>query len=243
MLAALDVHTAKWVVNEALTGDLVKGRTVLLVTHSIALAAPIADYALVLGRNGKVASHGDVAEVLQRNSRLRSQMEKERLEIGEDVETKLEETTKDDSKNTDASKKTAGKLVVAEEKAMGRVNSAAVMLFIGSMGGPLVWTGIIGAFWFSILVMIFQGWFLGYWSNQYTLRDPSDVPTMKYDLFTVSVAIILLIFDEVFNHICCGKSYGPYHRCPCSGVLGAEEYKGIEEHSRKATDQHLYVYV
>lgn len=178
VLAALDVHTAKWVVNKALTGDLVKGRTVVLVTHNVALAAPIAEYALVLGRNGKVASHGNVAEVLKSNSRLRSQMEKELLEIGEDVETKLEETTKDDAKDTEASKKSAGKLVVAEEKIVGRVSVAAIMLFFRSMGGPITWTAIIGIFVFSIWVMILQSWFLGYWSNQYTIRPPSEVPTI-----------------------------------------------------------------
>ena len=31
VLAALDVHTAKWIVDKCLQGDLVKGRTVILV--------------------------------------------------------------------------------------------------------------------------------------------------------------------------------------------------------------------
>lgn len=31
VLAALDVHTAKWVVDQCFKGDLIKGRTVLLV--------------------------------------------------------------------------------------------------------------------------------------------------------------------------------------------------------------------
>lgn len=31
VLAALDVHTARWIINNCFTGDLVRGRTVLLV--------------------------------------------------------------------------------------------------------------------------------------------------------------------------------------------------------------------
>ena len=54
VLAALDVHTAKFIAKEALSGDLVQGRTVLLVTHNIALTAGIADYVVMLGRNGRV---------------------------------------------------------------------------------------------------------------------------------------------------------------------------------------------
>lgn len=178
VLAALDVHTAKHIVNEALAGDLIKGRTVLLVTHSIALAAPIAEYALVLTRNGRVATHGSVAEILKSDSRLRTQIEKERLEMN-DIETKLDEVTKDNANSREASRMAAGKLVVAEEKAMGRANRAAIMLFIGSMGGPSIWTGIVGLMWFGHLVAIFHGWFLAYWSDQYTLRPPSEIPTTK----------------------------------------------------------------
>lgn len=33
ILAALDVHTAKWVVDKCLKGDLIQGRTVLLVVR------------------------------------------------------------------------------------------------------------------------------------------------------------------------------------------------------------------
>ena len=57
VLAALDVHTAKWVVKEAFAGELVVGRTVLLITHNIGLVAPVADYALVLSKRGLTTSH------------------------------------------------------------------------------------------------------------------------------------------------------------------------------------------
>ena len=41
VLAALDVHTAKWIVDKCFKGDLVRGRTVVLVVrHSGSVLAP-----------------------------------------------------------------------------------------------------------------------------------------------------------------------------------------------------------
>ena len=82
VLAALDVHTAKWVVNNAFTGDLVAGRTVLLVTHNIALTAPVADFALVLGKHGRIAEYGSVADVLRKDARLRRGEKQDRAAAG-----------------------------------------------------------------------------------------------------------------------------------------------------------------
>ena len=183
VLAALDVHTAKWVVNEAFKGDLMAGRTILLVTHNLALGATVAEHVLVLGKHGKVAMHGPVSEVLQKDVHLREQMEKEKREIDEDIETKLEEEdTKGDAKAkaTDTEDKTsAGKLVVAEEKAMGRVKLSAIMLYVNAVGGAFVWFSVVGIRWLGIAIMLFQSWFLGYWSNQYNIHPPSEVPTYK----------------------------------------------------------------
>lgn len=175
VLAALDVHTAKWIANKALQGDLVKGRTILLVTHNIALTAGIAKHVVVLGRQGKVSAQGPVSDVLKKDSRLRAQVEKEREEVEEDIETKLDE----DTEGKGDAKTSAGKLIVAEEKAMGRVEMAAIMLYVGGVGGPLIWTLILGTRWVGALMMIFQVWFVGYWSNQYLKYPASEVPVLK----------------------------------------------------------------
>ncbi|KAI5122640.1 hypothetical protein M0805_008724 [Coniferiporia weirii] len=165
VLAALDVHTAKWIVDKAFKGELVLGRTILLVTHNIALTAPIASHVVDLGGDGSVSAQGSVSEVLKKDHQLRVQVEKELEEVSEDVEDKLDEGEKPggkDGADTDNAKKDVGKLVVAEEKAMGRVEMAALML------------------WFSIAVMILQTWFVGYWSSQYERHTASEVPVVKY---------------------------------------------------------------
>lgn len=185
VLAALDVHTAKWVINKAFKGDLVQGRTVLFVTHNIALSMPIAEYALVLDRNGHVASYGYVAEVLQSREEtfLRDEIEKEYSKIGEDIETTLENDYEKGEKGK-GGETPAGKLVIAEEKAIGRVNRAAFMLYVQAVGGPLIWTVIVLMIWLGASMKIFQSWFLGYWSNLYESQPPSDVPTIRYAVYS-----------------------------------------------------------
>ncbi|KAF8824674.1 hypothetical protein HHX47_DHR7000460 [Lentinula edodes] len=63
VLAALSVHTSKWIVENCFKGDLVKDRTILLVTHNTFLTHPIAGYVVSL-KDGQVAKQGTVAEVL-----------------------------------------------------------------------------------------------------------------------------------------------------------------------------------
>lgn len=163
----------------------------ILVTHNIALTAPIAEFVLVLGRNGKILSHGKVDDVLQSSSKLSSLLEKERAELEEDVETKLEEIKDDTVKSTtDEGKASAGKLVVAEEKAMGRVNSASFMLFARAVGGAGVWAVIFFVVNLGNILLIFQGWFLGYWSEQYSLRLPSEIPTVTYAMSLLFYAFL-----------------------------------------------------
>lgn len=181
VLAALDVHTAKWIVDKALCGDLVKGRTVLLVSHNIALAAPIASFVVLLGRHGTVSATGSVSDVLKKDSFLRTQLEKACEEAREeeegDIDLKAEETGKGDD---EMMKQASGKLIIAEEKAIGRAELAAFMLYIRGIGGPLVWSIFIIALSAAMLVKVGQTWFVGYWSSHYESHSPTEVPVVKY---------------------------------------------------------------
>ena len=117
ILAALDVHTAKWIVDKCFGGDLVRGRTVLLVTHNIALTRPIADFVVSLGSNGTIASQGSVDDVLAKDENLKHEVEEQEMVI--------EKTEMDvvDSDEPDAESKQAdGKLIVEEEIQRGRVS-------------------------------------------------------------------------------------------------------------------------
>ncbi|KAL9119448.1 MAG: hypothetical protein Q9187_004001 [Circinaria calcarea] len=56
-LSAVDAHTAAWIFQHCIKGSLLKGRTCILVTHNLALAAADARFLVAL-ENGKVAAAG-----------------------------------------------------------------------------------------------------------------------------------------------------------------------------------------
>ncbi|PWN87324.1 hypothetical protein FA10DRAFT_183067 [Acaromyces ingoldii] len=62
-LSAVDVHTAKHLFTHYLKGDLIRGRTVILVTHAVQLCLPGAAFAVALD-DGRVVAAGTPAEVL-----------------------------------------------------------------------------------------------------------------------------------------------------------------------------------
>ena len=63
-LSAVDAHTAKHIFEEALTGDLMDHRTCILVSHNVALTAPLASRVVVLD-NGKIAAQGTPQQIFE----------------------------------------------------------------------------------------------------------------------------------------------------------------------------------
>ncbi len=131
-LAALDIHTAKDVVNKALRGDLMHNRTVILVNHNITLAAPLADHVIALSKDGRVVSQGSINHALKASAELQALAQKERI-AAETEEKEGADAVNDDAKMKN--KTAAGKLIVEEEKAMGHVEWAAIKMFMDGVGG------------------------------------------------------------------------------------------------------------
>ena len=115
VLAALDVHTARWIVNKCFLGDLVKGRTLLLVTHNVALASPVASFVVSLGTNGRVANKGTPSQLLLTDKEMQEEIEESKEENKKEDEV----IDEDDVKKGD---KKDGKLVLSEEIAEGHVS-------------------------------------------------------------------------------------------------------------------------
>ncbi|KZT36414.1 P-loop containing nucleoside triphosphate hydrolase protein [Sistotremastrum suecicum HHB10207 ss-3] len=179
VLSALDVHTARWVAEKCIGGDLLKGRTVLLVTHNILLCTPIADYVISLGPNGKIVSQGTVDEALKKNHALKAEIEAEKDALRREEEVEALEGSSDDVDTSEKSAK-AGKLIVAEEMAIGHVTWASVNLYISSLGGPFFFVAFfVGAIIESLFDVITK-WFYGYWSSQYEGKKASEVHVHRY---------------------------------------------------------------
>ncbi|KAF8803419.1 multidrug resistance-associated ABC transporter [Phlegmacium glaucopus] len=190
VLAALDVHTASWIIDQCFRGDLVKGRTILLVTHNIALASPIAGFVVSMGVDGRIQTQGtEVALAPERDPILTSEIEHEKDVI---------DTEKDDAERVLQPHSPAdGKLIVAEEIPEGHVSWKSMKLFFSGLGGShpvfffIVWTsGIL----LAECTMTVQTWFLGVWGSQYETHTPSEVNIPYYLLIYSSLFIVTIAF-------------------------------------------------
>ncbi|KAJ7747233.1 hypothetical protein B0H16DRAFT_1692432 [Mycena metata] len=184
VLAALDVHTAKWIVEKCLQGDLIKNRTVILVTHNVAMTSKIAGFVVSLGLDGRVRSQGSLADALSKDEVLAKEVIKDQeiLEATEKEIDSLPATAVDSPPAAlEEPKKKEGKLIVAEEIAVGRVGWNALALYLRGMGG----NHAIAFFVVLVLAIVAtevtetaQTWYLGYWASQY--GHGTTVPVFKY---------------------------------------------------------------
>ncbi|KAF9013108.1 multidrug resistance-associated ABC transporter [Cyathus striatus] len=189
VLAALDVHTAKWIVEECLLGDLIKGRTVLLVTHNVALTEPIAHFIVSINKDGSLST---------RNSVPMDHLPKALVEELEDIPAELD-ATKETTEN-DSSAKPSGKLIIREEIKTGRVGRKALKLFISALAGkhpffffPLWVMGMVA----SEVMISFQLWYLGHWGSQYE-NQPGEAVKASYYL---SIYTSLLVFTALVQFV------------------------------------------
>ncbi|ETW77907.1 ABC transporter [Heterobasidion irregulare TC 32-1] len=91
VLSAVDAHTAHHLYYECLKGDLMRGRTVVLVSHHVQLCAPGADYVVALD-NGRVLFQG-AREAFQASDVLSGLVQSGAADADADVEHDAEPET------------------------------------------------------------------------------------------------------------------------------------------------------
>ncbi|KAI0742214.1 hypothetical protein C8Q80DRAFT_1186678 [Daedaleopsis nitida] len=227
ILAALDVHTARWIVDRCFKGDILRGRTVILVTHNVALAGPIADFVISLGAHGRVKTQGSLSKVLAKDDKLAQELAEEREEIKKTENGIDHVAPAEAAKDASKSKATNGKLVVSEELATGQATWEALRLYMSSMGG-----GHSLVFFLSIVILfilnesfnVLQTYWLGYWGDQYDGRDPREVKVFFY------IAIYILLMVGAVSFYCSSyivflfgslRASRSMHKLLVGSVLGA----------------------
>ncbi|KAM5539757.1 hypothetical protein V8D89_006570 [Ganoderma adspersum] len=194
ILAALDVHTSRWIVNKCLNGDLLRGRTVILVTHNVAMASPIADFVVDVGSDGRILSQGSLENALAHDSKLLEEVEHEAEELQKaDQEIDGEKT---EDVNAPSS---AGKLVVAEEIAVGHVGWRAMLLYLGNMSTRpiLFWLIYSTGYILRHAITNLQSWWLGVWAAQYETTAPEEV-NVTYYLSVYCYAVVTVMGFSAF---------------------------------------------
>ncbi|KZT30801.1 P-loop containing nucleoside triphosphate hydrolase protein, partial [Neolentinus lepideus HHB14362 ss-1] len=136
-LAAVDMHTAQHLVQYCLLGDLVQGRTVILVTHHVALCLRAASYLVELSA-GQVLHQGPIQELWDKGL-LQSIAEHEDVPNTDEFPSQTSPQTMvnneaDDGEERDKKAPASGKLIEVEARAEGRVATLTYVTYIRSSG-------------------------------------------------------------------------------------------------------------
>jgi ABC-type nitrate/sulfonate/bicarbonate transport system ATPase subunit len=191
ILSALDVHTSKFIVDNLLKGSLVKNRTVLLVTHHVDLALQVADYLVTL-EDGRVKSHGSISELKRVESSLFKEAEPEEPEKAVAAEIEAVEGPID---ATLVERASDGKLVMAEEKAEGRMSKRAFMLLFSSLDAHpwLHMSIVLGGLLVDCIFITLQSAWLGVWSRAYEGNGNPD-PVYYLGVLSAIVGVAMLAY-------------------------------------------------
>ena len=89
----------------------------------MAIVSSLASFVVCLGTNGRVTSQGSLSEVMQKSEEAEKEMKESEEELRKAEE--VEEVEDGKHKPAETASKSDGKLVVAEEIALGHVSWAA----------------------------------------------------------------------------------------------------------------------
>ncbi|KAF8218227.1 hypothetical protein K438DRAFT_1925383 [Mycena galopus ATCC 62051] len=173
IFAALDVHTAKWIAEKCLAGDLIQSRTVILVTHNVALTSKLADFVVSVGLDGHVYSRGSISDALSKDEILTQEVSQDQANL--EADQQIDPTPADEAQISD------GKLIVTEELEIGRVSWDALNMFFSAHSAGNIVLFFTGLAFVSVLTSLasrFETWYMGYWAGQYGKGTP--VPVFKY---------------------------------------------------------------
>ncbi|KAF7369227.1 Multidrug resistance-associated ABC transporter [Mycena venus] len=173
ILSAVDVHTATHIYHYCLKGDIMHGRTVILVSHHIQLCADGAAYIVALDQ-GRTEFQGGPAD-FRRSDAFRRLLQTRSASTADEPDTPSNLSTPSPpppTLNSTASKpekaeKTgkAPKFVTDEVSSLGRIPWAVWTTYLGAVGNGWYWL------WFSIILLVaclgpvFENGYLRIWAD------------------------------------------------------------------------------
>ncbi|TFK86638.1 P-loop containing nucleoside triphosphate hydrolase protein [Polyporus arcularius HHB13444] len=214
VLAALDNSTVMHIVNQCLRGELLRGRTVLLVSNNVAVVRPHADHVYEMLPGGIIRPADIDMDKIDK-------CPAEDVVIGDAgscaSSTIVEDSTKvtsdaDSAKGKDAAVDDWRDIMIAEDvlPASPRVASAfpsvqpkdtprasSWLLVLRSMSSRpvLYWLVFLGALLLSNLVVNAQFWLLGYWAKQYS-HGPVSTASVSWFLGIYSALLMAATISD-----------------------------------------------
>ncbi|CAE6461261.1 unnamed protein product [Rhizoctonia solani] len=195
-LAAVDMHTARHLVDKCLAGSLMQGRTIILVTHHVRMCLDVAFYLVELS-NGRIARQGTISDLRgkgQLSAILQTQPEDDTAEAESEITAVPSEAPLINEADVGAMGATdtpmateetilqhnsnIGKLVDEEARAEGRVSLRTYWTYIKAAS---VWSWVASL----LLLLAVRGitigsqLFLAKWSEAYG-REPNILSALVF---------------------------------------------------------------
>ncbi|GME70449.1 unnamed protein product [Ambrosiozyma monospora] len=173
-LSAVDSHTAVHIYENALSGDLMKNRTCILISHNVPLTIKQAGYVIVMSK-GAVEAQGTVNELIARDifdddvlkSLKNSSVQTQVGSVSQTTDSRIahdneeSESAVDTSDDDDGSK---GKLITKETKSDGSVDKSVYLTYWKYYGSPVSLALIAFTFVANEAAQIGQVWWIRVWS-------------------------------------------------------------------------------
>ncbi|KAF7727930.1 hypothetical protein EC973_006818 [Apophysomyces ossiformis] len=193
-LSAVDAHTAKHIYEHCLSGDLLKGRTVILVTHHVRLCLPSAKF-LVKLENGNVVEHGSVETLRQAkkiNQIIGTDTEADNVEEEEIEEAEEEETEPYNEEFELADDQADTKKLVEDEKSeKGSVKFQVYKTYLAACGGLFFWGALYGSYIIARGFDFGENWWLRVWAVSNVTQPHDDLNQPDYmNLFAIPQTIL-----------------------------------------------------
>ncbi|KAI0220819.1 Transporter of the ATP-binding cassette (ABC) [Massospora cicadina] len=158
-LSAVDTHTARFLFDGCIMGDLLRGRTRILVTHSVGLAFHHAAHIVVLDHRGIVVANGSRKDVESLPALQAELACFDRLASAE----RSRFDTVDDAPLREVH--VASKLIPEEERARGAVGFSTYSSYFDAAGGGRYWLGLLGLFALYQGIPVLLDWWVKIWAS------------------------------------------------------------------------------
>ncbi|KAI8977400.1 hypothetical protein BDF20DRAFT_988366 [Mycotypha africana] len=169
-LSAVDAHTAKHLYEHCLMGDLMKHRTVILVTHHVGLCLSGAEYVVAM-KDGKVVAAGTPKQVLKSGAlgEELAKVEEAKTVTAEEsaVEGPIPVVPKTMTQKKNNADGKGGKLTQDEERAQGGVSWSVYKTYINASGGYTFWFVVLILFGVAQSCALAQDYWIKVWSAAY----------------------------------------------------------------------------
>lgn len=214
-MSAVDSHTAQWIFDNCITGELMANRTCILVTHNTGLCLASAEHVVVMS-NGRVVNQGSgkqISEAVQISKNAFQDGNSTNMQVrnkspNHDMTTNQpndEVNTFSDQPDCASNEDTTNKMN-EEQKADGKVSWRVYRTYLRAFGGTWFWLILIFAFILQQVSNVSTSWWIEQWVSRGAQEESAKQSSgnhLAYFLFIYSVlglgyAIITALCQFIF---------------------------------------------